>query len=290
MPKEPEYFSTQVTDARRWFLALPKPAERGIVTVSVGCERCLPDYVVERDTFEFQGLEFVAEGEGSLELQDRIHSLQPGAVFSYGPGIRHRIRNTSDRPMRKYFLDCGGIAARERFEESSVGGGRIVRLGGAAEIVDLFEMLIRTAMNESEQSARICSSLVEALLLKITEQTVTGGGTDHRAWATYERIRRHIQENHLRLRTMREVARETGVDPAYLARVFRRFHKVGPYRFLMRLKMSHAASRLLSPPVLVKEIAGDLGFADPFHFSRAFKAVYGVSPEQFARRRDEPGA
>jgi len=31
----------------------------------------------------------------------------------------------------------------------------------------------------------------------------------------------------------------------------------------------------------VKDIAFELGFENPFHFSRTFKSVYGVSPENF---------
>jgi len=37
----------------------------------------------------------------------------------------------------------------------------------------------------------------------------------------------------------------------------------------------------------VKQIAADLGFADPFHFSRAFKAATGLSPQAF--RGEQPG-
>jgi AraC-like DNA-binding protein len=83
---------------------------------------------------------------------------------------------------------------------------------------------------------------------------------------------------------MTELAEETGVDPAYLSRVFRRFHRMSPYRFLLRLKMSHAASLLLNPNTLVKEVALDLEFSDPLHFTRCFKSVYGISPEQFIGR------
>ncbi|MBG88071.1 MAG: AraC family transcriptional regulator [Verrucomicrobiales bacterium] len=284
MAKEPDYFSKQVTDARRWFLTLPKPQERGLVTVSVGCERCLPDYVIERDTFDFEAMEFVAEGEGSLNLDGNVHTLKPGVAFTYREHVQHRIENTSRSPMLKYFLDCGGQLARPRFDDSTVGGGRVVQVGAVAEIVELFELIIANAMSETRYSSAICSALVETLLLKVSEKSITGGSADTRAWATYERIRRHMQDHYLRLRSMAEVAVETGVDPAYLSRVFRRFHRISPYKFLMRLKMSHAASLLLNPDSLVKEVAAELKFDDPFHFSRSFKSVYGISPEQFIRR------
>ena len=47
--------------------------------------------------------------------------------------------------------------------------------------------------------------------------------------------------------------------------------------------MAQAARRLQSPGILVKHVAEELGFADPFHFSRTFKRVFGVSPGRFIR-------
>jgi AraC-like DNA-binding protein len=37
--------------------------------------------------------------------------------------------------------------------------------------------------------------------------------------------------------------------------------------------------------MLVKQVAGQLGFGDPFRFSRTFSRVLGVSPKKFARLR-----
>ena len=92
--------------------------------------------------------------------------------------------------------------------------------------------------------------------------------------------------NYFRLRTIDELAAEVNIDAAYLSRVFKRFHHESPYRFLIRLKMGHAASLLLSTRRLVKDIAFELGFENQFHFSRTFKSVYGVSPENFLQTSD----
>jgi len=43
--------------------------------------------------------------------------------------------------------------------------------------------------------------------------------------------------------------------------------------------------RLQDPETLVKEVAFELGFVDPFHFSRGFKRLFGLSPEAFRRLR-----
>ena len=82
---------------------------------------------------------------------------------------------------------------------------------------------------------------------------------------------------------MDQVARECRVDPAYLCRLFRRYAHQSPYQFLLRLKMNLAAEQLQNPELLIKQVASQLGFSDPFHFSRAFKKIFGLSPEDFRR-------
>jgi AraC family transcriptional regulator len=49
--------------------------------------------------------------------------------------------------------------------------------------------------------------------------------------------------------------------------------------------MNHAAEVLREPGALVKQVAEEVGFASPFHFSRAFKSALGLSPEAFRRLR-----
>ena len=43
------------------------------------------------------------------------------------------------------------------------------------------------------------------------------------------------------------------------------------------------AELLGNQSMLVKEVAEAVGFADPYHFSRVFKRVYGIPPEAFSQ-------
>jgi len=47
------------------------------------------------------------------------------------------------------------------------------------------------------------------------------------------------------------------------------------------LKMNHAAERLQQTDILVKQVAVESGFSDPFHFSRVFHSILGLSPAAF---------
>src|ERR1700690_602474 len=94
----PEFFSPQVSAARRFFLNLNPPKRTPLSVVSGGCEDCAPDYEIHRPTFPFYSIEYVVRGRGTLKLQNRSYTLRPGSVFSYGPGVRQDINADANDP------------------------------------------------------------------------------------------------------------------------------------------------------------------------------------------------
>ncbi len=131
----------------------------------------------------------------------------------------------------------------------------------------------------------ICEIILEYLILKVSETAVANDFAGTAAFATYQTCSEYIRENCQSLQTLSQIAEACHMDEAYLCRLFKRFGDLSPYRFLNRLKLNIAASRLQTPDTTIKQIAFDLGFSSPFHFSRAFKKAYGVSPDIFRRRR-----
>src|ERR1035441_9619579 len=108
---KPDFFSTQVSQAHRFYLNLKPSSKAKLVVVCGGVEHCAHDYAISRKSFPFYSVEFVAQGNGRLTLNCSEHVLQPGSVFSYGPSIRHDISTGSHHPLFKYFVDFAGSAA-----------------------------------------------------------------------------------------------------------------------------------------------------------------------------------
>src|SRR5271165_6339627 len=105
---EPDYFSAQISDARRFYLDLNPPASDPLAVVSGGSEHCRPDYHIRRPGLRYFSIEFVAAGAGSLTLSGKHYRLSPGDIFAYGPRIPHDIQCDPNRPMVKYFVDFTG--------------------------------------------------------------------------------------------------------------------------------------------------------------------------------------
>ncbi len=83
---------------------------------------------------------------------------------------------------------------------------------------------------------------------------------------------------------MAEVAERIGVSQAHLTRLFDRHFGVPPLQYYRRLRMEVAASRLINSNLSVKEIAWELGYSNPFHFSRSFRRFAGMSPVEYRRQ------
>src|ERR1700744_350081 len=89
----PGFFSSQIQEARRFVLTLRPPARAALSVVCGGSEHCAADYHVERATFWYYSVEYVAGGRGVLVLNGKRYALGAGQVFSYGPRVRHLMES-----------------------------------------------------------------------------------------------------------------------------------------------------------------------------------------------------
>lgn len=282
--QRPAFVSTQVTDAQRYYLNLKPSRTEPIVVVCGGRERMAPDYRVARETFPFLCVEFVAEGSGSVKLNGKEHPLRPGIAFAYAPGVTHEIRNDPAHPMLKYYVDFVGREASKLLSATLLGTWTPAQIAAPQEIADIFEGMQRDAFAEGSAGPDLCAAHLRLLLLKIAQRGVPPKAAEPRAMASYQRARRYMEEHFTTLKTAEDVARCCHMTPVHLSRIFRRFGRTTPYQFLTRLKMNHAAELLVDSGLLVKEAADRLGYANQFQFSRAFKRVYGLAPDHFAKR------
>jgi len=105
------------------------------------------------------------------------------------------------------------------------------------------------------------------------------GATD--APEAHQRIRRFLQTHYAEALSIPIVCERFQLSQTYLSKLFRRYEGCTFHEYVTRLRLD-AAERLLtdSPGLPLKTVASCVGYQDPFHFSRAFKAAKGRSPSQ----------
>jgi AraC family transcriptional regulator len=96
----------------------------------------------------------------------------------------------------------------------------------------------------------------------------------------------HTAEELLRTRvgepvTLREVAREVGVHPTHLARVFRARNGMSIGEYGRKVRLAWAAAELASKDTPLAAVATQAGFSDQSHFTRVFRRHVGTTPARY---------
>ncbi|MFN2352639.1 MAG: AraC family transcriptional regulator [Kiritimatiellia bacterium] len=276
---KPSFMSKQVDQAACYCLNLTATGKEPLTIVCGGREHCRPDYLIRRKTFRYRAIEFVAGGQGELLLAGRQFRLMPGIAFSYGPGTPHQIRTDADNPMTKYFIDFTGTEADALINATALGRGPVL-VSEPNRVHRLFDDMQRQAFGLTPQKESICLLLLRLIPLTIDALAgrISTGGSQ--AAQSYARCKYYIDEHFMTLNTLADVTQACHMDPASICRLFKRFSDQTPYQYLLRRKMQHAAARLQRGDLLIKELADEMGYADPYHFSRSFKHVHGISPQR----------
>jgi AraC-like DNA-binding protein len=97
------------------------------------------------------------------------------------------------------------------------------------------------------------------------------------------RVERFLRANYNRHLTLRDICRGCYASRSLVCREFAKSEGAGVMKYLARLRVG-VAKRLLASNLKVGEIARLVGFNDPYHFSRKFAQVEGISPRAWRRK------
>ena len=98
-----------------------------------------------------------------------------------------------------------------------------------------------------------------------------------RVVASIEMLRR----DWLRARTLAELAAAAHVSVAHYSALFRRQTGFAPIDFIIRQRVQHACRLLDTTELSVGEVAGRVGYEDPYYFTRCFRRVMGRAPRSY---------
>lgn len=131
------------------------------------------------------------------------------------------------------------------------------------------------------------SIAIDSLIVKLTEGLIDAdpccGSVSiprHLDIAALERAQQFLDAEKTRVVSSSELEEVTGLTRYELARQFRFRYGTSPYRYLLMRRLD-LARMLISKQHPLVEIALETGFADQAHFSRMFKASFGITPARY---------
>ena len=127
----------------------------------------------------------------------------------------------------------------------------------------------------------IASSIIQAALAQLPEDIFSTQNVDEEN--LFEKAIALLDKDPSISLSDRELAARCGTSVNTLRRQFAQSTGLTAYRWQLNRKMEKAVQYLMHDCLGIKETADMLGFADRYHFSKAFKLYFGISPAQFVK-------
>jgi len=216
-------------------------------------------------------------GTGELKFSGRILEVGPGSLllFDFRSLECHRTLGESwdfwwfeFRPLEPVWLPMLKLIEAPLMD------------GEEKECMAVFEAL------RSESLADRCAANAGLQSLLHRWWAASGGGDSSSESHHAAAIRGLIDTMHRepeRAWTLAEMAGHAGMSVSTLRGAFQQTTGTSPSSLRNSLRLAHAYERLRPGTRTVAEVAAELGFCDPFHFSKAFKREFGFPPSGLFR-------
>ncbi|HET9647181.1 MAG TPA: AraC family transcriptional regulator [Microlunatus sp.] len=226
-----------------------------------------------------------ADGAGWCDLGGQRHDVGPGEVLIIPPRLPHRYFADAERPWSIWWLHVTGEDVEDLLE--AIG---LTAAAPTAALADPFGVMALTESvcdelerDETSQSLISASGAAWHLLARLAAER----DGRSRSRAPISRVQAHLRERLAAPVSVPALAELAGFSPSHFAARFRTVTGFSVTEYVKRLRMARARQLLITSERSVAEIAAEVGYPDPFYFSRQFRAVNGVGPRAFRDRAVE---
>lgn len=227
-------------------------------------------------------LMYCVSGEGWCVLRGRRQAVKRQSFVVLPAGEAHAYGNLVGKSWEIYWVHFKGQQA-DTMAERLCGGkfGVGIPLSSRRELLQLFQQMIADLEHEGSREAySFTNTRLWHLLGDIVYRRRFDLGSEGKAIERSLGIMKARVEESLNLSDLTD---ELGLSKTYFCRLFKQRMEQAPIDYFIRLKVQRACQYLDFSDISIQEVAGTLGYDDPYYFSRVFKRIMGVSPLQYRK-------
>ena len=221
-------------------------------------------------------------GRGIFRIDEVPYAVSGGHLFHTRASERHGGWPSADDPVRILYV-CFSPGAnpserwREAFRDMEALSSPLAR--DVDDLTGLHLRLLRLARACGRNDDRIFEETLYLFLLSFLHcHQATPATETPRDGVIIHALLRLLDASDDRPVSLQALAAQLHYSVPWLTRIFRRETGWSILAYHRRLRMERARLLLADPARTVTQIAGELGFGSIHHFSRAFRQVYGMSP------------
>lgn len=250
-----------------------------------------PDYKISRRSVVGHEFIFCINGAGWVEFNSGRHYVhQNQLVWLPVKGVHTHYPDTK-RPWEIYWIRVDGGKLDNLVDFLQVPKHPVFLIEDTNSVLSLYDNIFTEMTDHSFVSDIQCDELIAKLLGVLTRvrsdvNNMTQDPVKHRGLIN---LLHQMQSHYAEEWTIEKIAAECNVSKSQLFRLFRTTFDQSPAQWLKSYRLSQSRRMLVDSENSISEIAFEIGYKDPLHFSRDFKKSVGVSPSQFRRNESQEG-
>jgi len=252
---------------------------------------CKPEWRIRPHVIRCYSLFYIKDGYGRVDLDGHRMDAKPGDLFIFRLGQKQSINHDPQRPFTVLSLGFSLRGTSNRDLLRSFGFPYRLRLTQAnrSKLEELY-MRVITAFNESFKHSSLSSRgalmMLVAEVLRMAEtvpasQRIDGLAPKAETVSWVVEIQAFIENNLDKVHSIESLARRTHISRSHFAATFLRETGLPPMGYLRARRIARAKSMLAASSESIADIAKKVGFDDPYHFSRVFRQIEGISPRTY---------
>ena len=249
--------------------------------ISTGFQRCEPGYSWGPGSRDHFLIHLVTSGRGILEVDGKIDQIASGEMFLTYPGEIVQYRADLDDPWVYIWVGFDGLDAPFLIESAGFSAKHpcmpTKSEGSAVRLMNIYN----SRGNQAYQVVRMTGILYDFFSHLIERASTSIRERPDPTRAIADRAADFIAGHYYRALTAEEIARHAGTSRTGLYRCLKKHYDMAPMQHVNRCRIDRACFLLHNSDLSIGRIARDVGFDDPLHFSRSFKAAKGCPPRQY---------
>lgn len=260
------------------------PLSRDLYPIAAGYYPRAAGHSMRRREHADNLLAYCVEGSGTLRTETGAWPVSAGNLMLVPVGTAHTYAADRRKPWSLYWVHYAGELATAYTEFLSL-NEPVAPIGVHPRLLADFEALFALRNAGGNERAFVhAASVLKAMLTDIAALTVAYGNS-RGTRIDLDLIQQMMHRQLDRDLSLDDLAQAANLSKFHFVRKFKQLTGHAPIQHFIHLKMQHACQLLDTTQEPIKRIANRVGYNDPHYFSRLFKRVIGVSPQQYRLHR-----
>lgn len=215
---------------------------------------------------------------GTLHMNDE--TVLPGDIIIMEP--EHYFNWKSEGAINYLWVHYTGYEALS-FTKSVIGSlNKKKHIGIRSDICAIFEKMFHEFIISDKPSYDIRNCLLIEIL-SLTSRYMNTSDENLPPLAAIEYIHKHFKEEI----TINHLCDLEHLSPTAFRIIFKKHTGLSPNEYIILQRVNAACSLLEQTNMSVKDVAAEVGYTDPYYFSRIFSKKIGMSPFKYRSKSRE---